>query len=568
MEDFEQEGVDDDLFQYAIQQSIQDTWRQHATAHTKGNKPQNEDFLKITAAIEQGDEAALARLSGCVLGFRERDDQGRLPLHRAATQTSPAILELVLEESLEEQAGCGGTALTLAADACLEQNVALLLRYGASPHTTNARKESPLMIAVRQRCPDMVLSLIMGGALVEACTAVHEAAKVGCPTILTLLLRHGGQTTGTDAHGVTPLGMAAEYGHTEALGILIQHGGDVNAQASNGDSVLYDAAGSGNLDCIELLLQHGANPNVASYACQLPIHRAAYEGHYLALRSLVPITTKRAVRLSGQSPVHSAVDGGHVVCLDLLIQRGFDVNALLATYISENYGDRRRTPLYFAVSNGDLTCTEMLLKAGARTDLDYLPCILVAIRAERYELVRLLLSHGAEVNCYFRAINDTAFPTALQYCLKNAVMLRLLLDHGYHAHKCFECNHDDSEELDDSWVDVHNQAYAAYSKPTAVTFCDFVSVSWLVHLVGGMVRLFLDYLTSVRLCPNLQRLLETSPEWPEICCILEQPRPLQHLCRSVIRGHMSLRALNNPVAMASVPFPPRLKSYLAYRETC
>ena len=50
-------------------------------------------------------------------------------------------------------------------------------------------------------------------------------------------------------------------------------------------------------------------------------------------------------------------------------------------------------------------------------------------------MVRLLLSHGAEVNCYFRVINDTSFPTALQYCLKDAAMLRLLLDHGYHAHK-------------------------------------------------------------------------------------------------------------------------------------
>ena len=55
----------------------------------------------------------------------------------------------------------------------------------------------------------------------------------------------------------------------------------MNAQAYNGDSVLYDAAGSGNLDCIYLLLQAGANPNIASLACQLPIHRAAYEGHIL-----------------------------------------------------------------------------------------------------------------------------------------------------------------------------------------------------------------------------------------------------------------------------------------------
>lgn len=112
-----------------------------------------------------------------------------------------------------------------------------------------------------------------------------------------------------DGHGVTPLGIAAEYGNAEALEILIQHGknkfvivfsagllviycgfsscpsyplgADANTQASNGDTVLYDAAGSGNLDSVKLLLRHGANPNVASYAHQLPIHRAAYEGHIL-----------------------------------------------------------------------------------------------------------------------------------------------------------------------------------------------------------------------------------------------------------------------------------------------
>ncbi|KAM3836202.1 ankyrin repeat and SOCS box protein 15-like [Diretmus argenteus] len=342
--------------------------------------------------------------------------------------------------------------------------------------------------------------------------------------------------------------------------------GDVNSQARNGDTVLYDAAGSGNLDCIELLLQHGANPNVASYACQLPIHRAAYEGHFLALRTLIPLTNKRAIRLSGQSPVHSAADGGHAVCLELLIQQGFDINALLHTHMSENYGDRRKTPLYFAVSNGDVTCTEMLLAAGARTDLDPLQCILVAIRAERYELVRLLLSYGAEVNCYFRMINDTVFPTALQYSLNNRTMLRLLLNSGYHAHKCFQCYHGNSEEMDSTWAELHNQVYQIYSQPDVVSFCELVSVSSLGHLVGGVVRMLLDYVSYVSLCPNLQRILERKPEWPEICDILDQPRSLQHLCRLVIRGQMSLRTLNDPGAMAAAPFPPRLKDYVTYRE--
>lgn len=163
---------------------------------------------------------------------------------------------------------------------------------------------------------------------------------------------------------------------------------------------------------------------------------------YSALRMLIPITTKRALRLSGQSPIHAAADGGHVRCLELLVDKGFDVNALLDTHISEIYGDMRKTALYFAVSNGDVTGTELLVNAGAKTDLDPLHCLLVAVRAGRYEIVRILLASQADVNCYFTEVNDTVFPTALQYCLRDEMMMRLLLNSGYDAEKCFCCPHD------------------------------------------------------------------------------------------------------------------------------
>ncbi|XP_070405096.1 ankyrin repeat and SOCS box protein 15b isoform X4 [Nothobranchius furzeri] len=508
---------------------------------------------------------------------KERDSSGWMPLHAAAVQPQLEILHVVLQVmlstdlTLEEQTKDGDTALSLAAEAGRVENAKMLLKHGASPHNTNDRNESPLLIAVRRSSYDMVLSLILGGAFVEqVCltkwTATHEAAKVGCPAVLMLLLRHGAKVTSTNGHGVTPLGIAAEHGNTEALEILIQHGGDVNAQACNGDSVLYDAAGSGNLDCIKLLLEHGANPNVASYACQLPIHRAAYEGHILALRTLIPVTTKRAIRLSGQSPLHSAADGGQAESLALLIQEGYDVNALLERHISENYDDLRKTALFFAVSNGDVTCSELLLEAGAQTDLDPLRCILVAVRAERFELVQLLLSYGADVNCYFRVISNTVFPTALQYCLRDRVMLRLLLNSGYQAYKCFQCFHGDREGADSAWADLHNQAYRIYSQPIIISFCEFVSVSWLAHLAGSVVRALLDYVSHVDICSNLKRILKRTPEWDEISAILNEPRSLQHLCRLVVRGQMSIRMLNDPEAMSAAPFPPRLMSYLTYRE--
>lgn len=53
----------------------------------------------------------------------------------------------------------------------------------------------------------------------------------------------------------------------------------------------------------------------------------------------------------------------------------------------------------------------------------------------RHDLVQLLLSYGADVNCYFRVISNTLFPTALQYCLNDPVMMRLLLNGGYQAYK-------------------------------------------------------------------------------------------------------------------------------------
>ncbi|KAJ8381678.1 hypothetical protein SKAU_G00024560 [Synaphobranchus kaupii] len=534
----------------------------------------SDEFIKILVSIEQGDILALQGLLEFTSAFCEVDSRGWLPLHKAAVHPMVQVLETVIHASyklsLEEKTLEGETALTLAIKAGLVENARLLLSNWASPHNTNSKNESPLLLAVKMGSYDIVASLIMQGAVVEQnClkkwTAVHEAAKVGCSDVMMLLLRNGGSVAERDQHGVTPLGIAAEYAHADVLELLINYGGDVNAQAPNGDSVLYDAAGSGNPDCIDLLLEHGANPNVASLCSLLPIHRAAQEGHLLALRMLIHITTKRAMRLCGQSPVHSAADGGHPQCLELLLQNGFDVNTVLEKHISENYGDMRKSPLYFAVCNGDTTCTEMLLNAGAKPDRDPLHCLLVAVRAGRYEIVKLLLARQADVNCYFTVVTDTVFPTALQYCLRDEMMMRLLLNSGYDAERCFCCHHDNRFRMMCSWNDLNNQLCEGPSQEK-IPFCDFISLSYLKHLSGSAVRILLDYVSHVPICPKLRIILEKQREWSEICDILGNPRPLKHLCRLVIRRQMTPKRLCDPVIMESAPFAPRVKSYVEYKE--
>ncbi|KAM3609664.1 uncharacterized protein V6R79_018279 [Siganus canaliculatus] len=546
---------DDELLDYSVQLCIQESCQREDVARSR----RGED-VKLVEAIKRGDLEALQEFCDFQAAFHQVDELGWYPLHRAVVQPVIQVLDMVLHASfsltLEEKTSDGETFLTLAVKAGLAENVKMLLDYGASPHTTNGQNESPLLLAVRAGSYPMVSGLIAAGARVEQLclkkwTAVHEASRVGCAHILELLLRNGGQVSEADQYGVTPLGIAAEYSHTEVLEVLIRHGADVNAQAPNGDSVLYDAAGSGNPDCINILLQHGANPNICNLSSQLPIHHAAYEGHYLALRILIPITTRRALRLSGHSPVHSAADGGHGQCLELLLQKGFDANALLAPHIWENYGDMRQSPLYFAVSNGDSTCAKILLRFGAKPDLDPLRCLLVAVRSGRYEIVKLLLEAKADVNCFFSVVNDTVFPTALQFCLKDEVMMRLLLNNGYDAEKCFCCNHDDT------WEDMSESQHPEGK----VAFCDFVSVSWLINVVGQIVTILLEYVGQVSVCGKLAKILENQKEWPHIVRTTRNPRSLSHLSRVVIRKHLSCSRL------MCVLLPNRLKDYLLFKDS-
>ncbi|XP_029105644.1 ankyrin repeat and SOCS box protein 15-like isoform X2 [Scleropages formosus] len=519
---------EDQLLDYVIRLSIEDSCKELPSTKPTSSRAASDEQVTIQAAIEEGDTHTLEELCECPAAFGELDAGGWLPLHRAAVQPVKQVLKLVLDASyelnLEEKTLEGETALTLAVQAGHVENVKILLERGASPHNTNDKNESPLLLAIRIGSYELVSVLIENKALVDqVClrhwTAMHEAAKKG---------------------------------------------GDVNAQSYNGESVLYDAAGSGNPDCIDLLLQSGADPDVPSMSRHLPIHRAAYLGHYLALELLIQVTSRQAIAACGQSPVHSAADGGHVECLRLLIESGFDVNAILEKHISENYADMRKSALYFAVSNGDVTCAEMLLNAGANPDADPLRCLLVAVRAGRYEIVRLLLAKQADVNCYFTAVSDTVFPTALQYCLRDEMMMRLLLNNGYDAESCFLCCHDRAPDLGTFWMGLY--LYEIYIQKDKIPFCDFIGLSWLNDMVGNVVRILLDYVSHVPICSSLKRTLEKKKEWSEICDILGSPRHLKHLCRLAIRRQMTPRCLCDPDIMDSFPFPHRLKDYLLYKE--
>uniref|UniRef100_A0A8C0S653 Ankyrin repeat and SOCS box protein 15 n=1 Tax=Canis lupus familiaris TaxID=9615 RepID=A0A8C0S653_CANLF len=506
------------------------------------------------------------------------------PLSDQNRKLVEAIKQASYQTLWEFKTSDGETPLTLAVKAGLVENVRTLLEKGVWPNTKNDKGETPLLIAVKNGSYDMVFTLLKHNtSLDQPCmkrwSAMHEAAKLGRKDIIALLLNHGGNVHLRDGFGVTPLGVAAEHGHCDVLEHLIHRGGDVFALADDGASVLFEAAGGGNPDCISLLLEYGGSGNVPNRAGHLPIHRAAYEGHYLALKYLIPVTSKNAIQKSGLTPIHSAADGQNVQCLELLIENGFDVNTLLADHISESYDDERKTALYFAVSNNDIQCTEVLLAAGADPNLDPLNCLLVAVRANNHEIVRLLLSHGANVNCYFMHVNDTRFPSAIQYALNDEVMLRLLLNNGYRVEMCFDCMHGNIFGNSFVWSEIEEEVLPGWTSCVIKDnpFCEFITVPWMKHLVGSVIRVLIDYMDYIPLCAKLKSALEVQREWPEIrqilglgklskICLIENPCSLKHLCRLKIRRLMGLQRLCQPASMEKLHLPPTIQRYILFKE--
>ncbi|TNN39921.1 Ankyrin repeat and SOCS box protein 14 [Liparis tanakae] len=550
-EEEEEEPDEDEATQRVIAESLLEYRK------LKGLNPSDrtaeEDPDDIFKAIQEGDEDALSRLAAQAERLSRVDGRGWIPLHEASAHRGRRILEITFSASPPGAAQCrtlkGETPLFLAVVHGLRENATFLLQNGSSPDLQNDEQDSPLVAAILNDQYDLATLLLRHGAQVDQTgplgrTALHESAFLGLENFVYLLLDSGADPNARDVTKKTPLALAAQNGHVNVAEVLLDKGARVRCDSECG-GLLFDAAASGNPDVVALLLDHGADPNAPLSGGHLPIHRVAYHGHILALERLIPVTELDAVKQSGMSPLHSAAAGGHAHCVEALLKAGHDPNFMLHPRVRRGYADGRRSALFFAVSNDDLRCARLLLEAGAMVNQDPVSCLQVALRQGNYELVNRLLRSGANVNYYSR-VNTTHFPSALQHALNDEVLLRMVLNHGYDAKRCFDC------------------PYAAGSHDYAPWATSATKDT--VHLSAQVVRIMLDYTDHVTFCTKLRDTLEEQKQWPEICRLQRNARDLKHLCRLRIREHLSRLRLRGPVFINFLPLPPRLKDFLRYKE--
>jgi ankyrin repeat protein len=238
---------------------------------------------------------------------------------------------------------------------------------------------------------------------------------------------------------------AALFGSAANLERQLTSGLDPNSRTAAGTSILMMAAG--DREKVGALLTRGADVNLAAKTGFTPLMVAANDPDAAAaIRLLIEhgatVAPSHPKPLHDGTPLFFAVSSGNVEAVRLLLERGANPRAKMSVG-----GAFTATPIEMAVVQGDVPMVRALADAGV--DLNAfndagIPPITSAVLSNRVDSVRALLSLGADVN-----LTDELSLTPLMHAalvdFGDTEIVRLLLAAGA---KTDQTSKDDRTALD------------------------------------------------------------------------------------------------------------------------
>jgi len=196
-------------------------------------------------------------------------------------------------------------------------------------------------------------------------TALHEAAKLGDPTIIQFLLEHGADINAQDSNGYTPLHRAIRTHHLGA--------------------VTNNLVGGENMEAIKLLLNKGANIQTTTKQKESPLSSAIKNGLTEVVKLLVAKdpTLLQSTTYPGTTALRDAIK--YPAIIQCLLDQGVDINAQT---------DDGEPLLYHAI---------------IANWIGYLPNNTVGLGGTSMEIFKLLLDQGANIHTTDKLGNSLLF---------------------------------------------------------------------------------------------------------------------------------------------------------------
>src|SRR5580658_3665355 len=226
----------------------------------------------------------------------------------------------------------------------------------------------------------------------DGTTALHWAVRHDDLAAADALIQAGADVKAANRYGVTPMALAATNGNPAMIRRLLDAGADPNSANPGGETALMTAARTGKVDAVTLLLDRGANVNAKD-----TVH--------------------------AQTALMWAVLENHPDMVKLLLARGADINAHTAVmipkgeYVPARAGgacgsgiirqralptaDGGMTPLLFAIRDGNVEMTRLLLARGAdigQPSGNKTSPLLIALLNGQVGIATELLEKGADPN--------------------------------------------------------------------------------------------------------------------------------------------------------------------------